>query len=43
MEEEFDYQNQIGISAAMIFGLKKMVFNSNDFATIVMSGYAPSV
>lgn len=43
VEEEFDYQNQVGISAAMIWGMKKMVFNSQDFSTIVMSGYAPSV
>lgn len=43
VEEDFDYKNQFGVSVATIFGLKKMVFNSQDFATIVMSGYAPSV
>lgn len=42
-EETFDYGNQLGVGSAMIYGLKKMVFNSTDFGTIVMSGYAPSV
>lgn len=39
-EELFDYENQLGVSAAMIYGLKKTIFNSIDFATIVMSGSA---
>lgn len=43
VEEDFDYKNQFGVSVATIFGLKKMVFNSADFATIVASGYAPTV
>lgn len=43
VEELFDYGNQLGVSAGMIFGMKKFVFNSQDFATIVMSGYAPAV
>ena len=42
-EETFDYGNQLGVEAGLIWGLKKMVFNSTDFATIVMSAYAPSV
>jgi N4-gp56 family major capsid protein len=41
-EELFDYKNQLGVSAGMIFGLKKTVFNSVDFGTIVLSGYAPA-
>jgi N4-gp56 family major capsid protein len=41
-EELFDYKNQLGVSAGMIFGMKKTVFNSVDFATIVLSGYAPA-
>lgn len=41
VEEEFDYQNQLGVSAGMIFGLTKTRFNSKDFGTIVMSSYAP--
>lgn len=40
VEELFDYGNQIGIEAGMIFGLKKMVFNSIDFATIVCTSYS---
>lgn len=40
VEELFDYGNQLGVSAGMIFGLKKNVFNSNDFGTIVLSSYA---
>lgn len=35
VEEYFDYENQLGVSAAMIFGVKKTVFNSVDFGTIV--------
>ena len=40
VEELFDYDNQLGVSAGMIFGLKKTVFNSNDFGTMVISTYA---
>lgn len=40
VEELFDYGNQIGVSSGMIFGLKKMVFNSSDFATIVCTSYS---
>lgn len=40
-EELFDYGNQLGVSAGMIFGLKKTVFNSVDYGTIALSGYAP--
>lgn len=40
VEELFDYKNQLGVSAGMIFGLKKMVFNSLDFSTITISTYA---
>lgn len=41
-EEKFDFGNQLGVSAGMIFGVKKTVFNSVDFGTIVLSGYAPA-
>jgi N4-gp56 family major capsid protein len=41
-EELFDYGNQLGVEAGMIFGVKKTKFNSSDFATIVLSGYAPA-
>lgn len=42
VEELFDYENQLGVAAGMIYGIKKTVFNSVDFGTIVLSGYAPS-
>lgn len=41
-EEIFDYGNQLGVEAGSIFGVKKTVFNSVDFGTIVLSGYAPA-
>lgn len=36
VEEYFDYENQFGVAAGCISGLKKMVFNGSDFATITM-------
>lgn len=42
VEETFDYKNQLGIAAGMIFGMKKSRFNSRDFATMVMSSYSPA-
>lgn len=36
-EELFDYENQLGVSAGLIFGLKKTQFNSIDFGTIVVT------
>ena len=30
----------LGVSGGMIFGVKKAVFNSADFGTIVLSSYA---
>lgn len=41
-EEMFDYGNQLGVGAGMIFGIKKSVFNSKDFSTIVLSSYSPN-
>lgn len=41
-EELFDYGNQFGVEAGLIYGVKKTQFNSNDFGTIVLSGYAPA-
>lgn len=35
VEELFDYRNKLGVSAGFIGGLKKAVFNSLDFGTIV--------
>lgn len=40
VEELFDYGNQLGVSAGMIYGLKKSVFNSTDFGTVVMSTWS---
>jgi len=40
VEELFDFKNQLGVSAGMIAGLKKMVFNSVDFGTISCPAYA---
>lgn len=37
VEEFFDYGNQLGVSAGAIFGLKKSVFNSTDFGSIVVT------
>ena len=42
VEELFDFGNQLGVAAGMIAGLKKTVFNSADFGTIVVSSYAPT-
>lgn len=41
VEELFDYNNQLGVAAGMIAGLKKTQFNAMDFGTIVFSTYAP--
>ena len=40
VEELFDYENELGVSVGCIYGMKKTVFNSADFADIVMSTYA---
>lgn len=42
VEELFDYGNQLGVSGGMIWGAKKMVFNSQDFGviTVITSGQA---
>jgi N4-gp56 family major capsid protein len=42
VEELFDYENQLGVSTAMIWGMKKMVFNSIDFSTLVVQTYSPN-
>jgi N4-gp56 family major capsid protein len=36
-EELFDYGNALGVSAGCIAGMKKTVYNSADFSTIVIS------
>jgi len=42
VEKLFDYDEELGVSAGCISGLKKSRFNSLDFATIVMATYAPA-
>jgi N4-gp56 family major capsid protein len=42
VEELFDYENQLGVAAGMIFGLKKTVYNSIDFATCVVLSHSPN-
>jgi N4-gp56 family major capsid protein len=39
-EEDEDYGNQLGVAAGCIAGMKKSVFNSNDFGVLVLSTYA---
>lgn len=39
-EETFDYGRQFGQSVQMIAGVKKTVYNSIDFGTVVISTYA---
>lgn len=41
VEETFDYGNQLGVSAGLIYGLKKTRFNSQDFGTYVCSTFSP--
>ena len=36
VEDYFDYENQFGVAAGCIAGMKKMVFNGSDFATIAI-------
>lgn len=42
VEDYFDYENQFGVAAGCIAGLKKLVFNSADFSTITVSTWAQS-
>lgn len=40
VEELFDYGNQLGVSGGLIWGAKKLQFNSQDFGSIVIATYA---
>jgi N4-gp56 family major capsid protein len=40
VEELFDYERELGVSAQTIWGVKKTVFNALDFSTIVATTYA---
>lgn len=37
-----DYENQVGVVAGVVAGLKKLVFNSVDFGVLTASSYAAS-
>lgn len=40
IEELFDYERELGVSAQTMFGLKKSRFNGVDFGVITLSSYA---
>lgn len=40
VEETFDYDRELGVRASSIFGVKKTVYNSVDYGTIVLGSYA---
>lgn len=40
VEEVFDYGNQLGVSAGMIYGIKEARFNSASFGKIIIPSYA---
>lgn len=42
VEDYFDYENQFGVAAGTVAGMKKLVFNSADFSTITVSTWAKS-
>lgn len=41
VEELFDYNNQLGVAAGLIAGLKKTQFNSQDYAVLTFCSYSP--
>jgi len=40
VEDYFDYENQFGVAAGCIAGMKKLVFNGSDFATLQVNTFA---
>ncbi|UZE51907.1 N4-gp56 family major capsid protein [Rhodopseudomonas sp. P2A-2r] len=40
VEELFDYERELGVSAQTVWGIKKSVYNAQDFGTIVATTYA---
>ena len=42
VEEYFDYKNEFGVAVDTIGGLKKLIFNGSDFATIAVRTWASS-
>lgn len=41
IEDLDDYENQLNVGGGAIFGLKKTVYNSTDFGTVVVTSYSP--
>lgn len=42
VEKLFDFDNQLGVSTGMIYGISKTQFNSIDFGVMTLAGYAPT-
>jgi len=42
VEKKFDYDRELGVSVQSLMGMKKCIFNSEDFGTITVSSYAAS-
>jgi N4-gp56 family major capsid protein len=40
VEELFDYQNQLGVSAGMVYGAIRNIFNAETFGSFVLSTYS---
>lgn len=40
VEKTFDYDRELGVAVKNVMGMKKSVFNSEDFGTVVVSSYA---
>lgn len=40
VEDYFDYENQFGVAAGCIAGMKKLIFNGSDFGVITMRTFA---
>jgi N4-gp56 family major capsid protein len=40
IEELFDYERELGVSSQTVWGIKKTVFNSQDFGALVATTYA---
>ena len=43
VEKMFDYDREYGVMAGCLAGIKKLIFNSLDFATIVVSTYGAQI
>lgn len=41
VEKLFDYENQLGVAAGAIFGMKATRYNNADFSKIILSTYTP--